>query len=426
LVRIRIRKTVAKKRYVIVGTGPAGINAAGGLRSKDSEAEIYLIGQEPVYPYSPTILPYFISGKIKEKDLFLPGESYFSKHQIELIRGNGVVSVSPQEEKVYLRDSSSVDYNSLILAQGGKPIIPNIPGVKGRDPFVLRTLADAKRLKSKAQRSSKAIILGAGLIGMHTAQSLAEAGLSVRVIELMDQILPGYFDKKATAIIQKVYEAHRVRFFTSTLIEEVAFQKGDYVLSLKGGKRIGAPLLLVATGVAPNIDFLKGSGIEVDQGILVDQAMRTNIPNIFAAGDVVQMDSFWGGAKVNQPILIHAVDQGRMAAASAIGEKVSHVGHISTNLFHFFGHRGLSVGLISPNGKDRFQVHQTYVPSKDRYLKFVFDGDILVGVMGIDSDVDSGILLQMIQRRIPLNGNKKEFLRKPLEMGRKLMCQKWR
>jgi phenylglyoxylate dehydrogenase epsilon subunit len=261
---------------------------------------------------------------------------------------------------------------------------------------------------------------------MHTAQSLAEAGLSVWVIEVMDQILPGYFDKKATAIIQKVYEAHRVRFFTSTQIEGVTFQKEGYVLSLKGGKTIEAPLLLVATGVVSNIDFLKGSGIEVDKGILVDQAMRTNIPNIFAAGDVVQTEDFWGGAKVSQPILIHAVDQGRMAAESAIGEKVSHVGNISMNLFHFFGHRGLSIGLVSPNGKDRFQVHQTYVPSRGRYLKFAFDGDILVGVMGIDSDLDSGILLQMIRRRIPLNGNKKEFLRKPLEMGRKLMCQKWR
>jgi phenylglyoxylate dehydrogenase epsilon subunit len=115
-----------------------------------------------------------------------------------------------------------------------------------------------------------------------------------------------------------------------------------------------------------------------------------------------------------------------MAAASAMGEKVSHVGNISMNLFHFFGHHGLSIGFVSPNGKDRFQVHQTYVPSKGRYLKFVFDEDILVGVMGIDSDLDSGILLQMIRRRIPLNGNKKEFLRKPLETGRKLMCQQWR
>lgn len=417
---------MTQKQYVIVGTGPAGINAAEGLRSKDSEAKIFLVGQEPVYPYSPTVLPYFISGKIKEKNLFLPGESYLSEHQIELIRGNGAISVSPQEGKVYLKDGSSLSYDGLILAQGGSPVLPGIPGLKECDPFVLRTLADAKRLKTKAQRSSKAIILGAGLIGMHTAQSLAEAGLSVSVIEVMGRILPGYFDKKATAIIRKVYEAHRIRFFTSTEVEEVTFRKGDFFVSLKEGKRMEAPLLLVATGVAPNVDFLRGSGIEVDKGILVDQAMRTSIPNIFAAGDVAQAESFWGGAKVNQPILIHAVDQGRMAAASALGEKVSHVGNVSMNLFHFFGHRGLSIGRVSPEGKDRFQVHQTYVPSKGRYLKFVFEGDLLVGVTGIDSDLDSGILLQMIRRRIPLDGNKKEFLKRPLEVGRKLMCQKWR
>jgi len=109
-----------------------------------------------------------------------------------------------------------------------------------------------------------------------------------------------------------------------------------------------------------------------------------------------------------------------------MGEKISHIGNISMNLFHFFGHLGLSIGLVFPNGGDRFEVHRTYLPSKRQYLKFVFDGGTLVGVMAINSILDAGILLQMIRRRLPLAGNKKEFLKKPLEMGRKLMCQNWR
>jgi phenylglyoxylate dehydrogenase epsilon subunit len=402
------------------------MNAAEALRVKDSESRIFLIGQEPTLPYSPTVLPYFISGKIKEKELFLFQEAYLKKQGIELIQGNGVISVSSQEGKVFLKDGPPLSYDALILAQGGSPILPDIPGLRALNPLVLRTLADAKKLKTKAQRASKAIVLGAGLIGMQAAQALAEMGISVRVLELMNQVLPGYFEQKAASIIQKVYESRKVDFLTSTLAEGVESRKGNTVLSLKGEKTIQAPLFLVAAGVAPNIDFLKGSGIEVDRGVLVDQAMATNLPNIFAAGDVVQMENFWGGGKVNQPILIHAVDQGRMAAASVVGEKVSHAGNISMNLFHFFGHHALSIGLVSPNGKDRFQVHETYSPSKRRYLKFVFDGDILAGVMGIDSDLDPGILLQMIRRKVPLDGNKKEFLERPLEVGRKLMCQKWR
>jgi phenylglyoxylate dehydrogenase epsilon subunit len=417
---------MTQKQYVIVGTGPAGMNAAEALRMKDSESKIVLVGQEPSLPYSPTVLPYFISGKIKEKDLFLSQEAYLKKEGIELIQGNGVISVSPQEGKVYPKEGPPFSYDALILAQGGSPILPDIPGLRTSSPLVLRTLADAKKLKARAQRASKAIILGAGLIGMQAAQALAEMGISVQVLELMSQVLPGYFDQKAASIIQKVYESRKVDFYASTVAEGVEFRRGDTVLSLKGERTIQAPLFLVAAGVAPHIDFLKGSGIEVEKGILVDQAMGTNIPNIFAAGDVVQMENFWGGERVNQPILIHAVDQGRMAAASVVGEKVSHAGNISMNLFHFFGHHALSIGLVSPNGKDRFQIHQTYSPSKKRYLKFVFDGDVLAGVMGIDSDLDPGILLQMIRRKIPLDGNKKEFLEKPLEVGRKLMCQKWR
>ena len=417
---------MTEKRYVIVGSGPAGINAAEGLRLRDTLSKIVLIGQEPTLPYSPTVLPYFVSGKIKEKDIFLSKEEDFKKRNIDLIRGNGVVSVSSQEERVILKDGSSYHYDVLILAQGGNPLVPDIPGLREMNPLVLRTLADAKRLRSKAKRASKAIILGAGLIGMQTAQSLAEMGLSIWVVELLDQVLPGYFDQKASAIIQKTYESNRVNFCTSTQVEGVEFKKGNYILSLKGGKDLNAPLLFVATGVTPNIDFLKGSGIEVDKGILVDRTMRTNIPNIFAAGDVVQMEEFWGRGKVNQPILIHAVDQGRMAAASAMGEKVNHTGNISMNLFHFFGQQAFSIGLVSPNGGDRFEIYQTHVPSKRRYLKLVFDGDCLVGVMAINSILDPGILLQLIRRRIPLGRGKGEFLERPLEMGRKLMCQNWR
>lgn len=417
---------MTEKQYVVIGDGPAGLNAAEILRTKDPESKILVIGQEPGWPYSPTVLPYYLSGKIKERDLYLAGEDYFKNRKIDLIRGNGAVSVSPEEERVLLKDGSSYPYKALILAQGARPSIPDLPGLKKSNPLVLRTLSDAKHLKVKARKASKAIILGAGLIGMQTAQSLSELGLSVSVVEVMGQVLPGYFDQKAARIIQTVYESHRVTFHLSTRIDEVAFGKGGYLLSIRGQKALQAPLLLVATGVSPNIEILRGSGIELDRGVLVDSTMRTNIPNIFAAGDVAQAEGFWGEGKVSQPILIHAVDQGRMAAASALGEKIAHSGNISMNLFHFFGHLGLSIGLVAPGDRDRFEVYETHHPSKKKYLRFVFEEDRLVGVMAINTVLDPGILLQMIRRRISLNGEKKEFLRRPLEVGRKWMCLSWR
>jgi phenylglyoxylate dehydrogenase epsilon subunit len=417
---------MAEKQYVIVGDGPAGMNAAEVLRTKDPESKILVVGQESSWPYSPTVLPYFISGKVRERDLYLARGDFFIKRKIDLIRGNGVVSVLPEEEKVFLKDGSSHRYDALILAQGGSPNLPDIPGLKKSHPLVLRTFSDAKNLKTKARRVTKAIIMGAGLIGMQAAQALSEMGLSVSVVEMMGQVLPGYFDRKAAAIIQRVYELHRVRFHLSTRIEGVEFRNGQYLLQIRGGGALQAPLLLVATGVSPNIEILRGSGIELDKGVLIDSAMRTNIPNIFAAGDVTQAKGFWGEGKVNQPILIHAVDQGRMAAAGVLGEKVSPSGNISMNLFHFFGHLGLSIGLVSPDDRDRFEVYETHHPSKKKYLRFVFEGDRLAGVMAINAVLDAGILLQMIRRRISLNGEKREFLKRPLEMGRKWMCLNWR
>ncbi len=415
-----------KKRFVIIGSGPAGISAAKIIARRDTESEITIIGKESYPPYSPTILPYFVSGKIDARKIFLLRREEFKEFNINLILGNGVSSISPVEQKVFLEDGTSISFDRLIIANGGKPIIPDIKGLKESKPLVLRTIDDAKILKKKAQFFKKAIVLGAGLIGMQTTQALSEMGISVWVIEMMDQVLPGYFDKDESSMIQKVYESHKVKFLISTSIEEVEFKKDEYVVSLKDGSKLNAHLLLVATGVSPNIELLKGSGIEMDRGVLVDNAMRTNIPNIFAAGDITQAEGFFGEGKLNQPILIHAIDQGRLAGQSALGEEISYEGNISMNLFHFFDNKAVSIGMTRPDSRDGYSIHKIYNPRKREYIKFVFNETGLVGVVGINIPIDPGILLQLIRRRIPIIKDRKEFIKKPLEVGRKLMCQNWR
>lgn len=417
---------MGKKRYIVIGSGPAGISVAKVIGRKAPESEVIVIGNESYPPYSPTILPYFISGKIEERNVFLINKDDFRDLKINLILGNRVSSISPKEEKVFLENGSSFHYDHLFIASGGEPVIPEIRGLKESRPFVLRTMDDAKRLKKKVKISKKAIVLGAGLIGMQVSQALSDKGISIHVIEMMDQILPGYFDKEASVLIQKVYESHKVKFLISTEVKEVEFKKGEYHVVTNNGQTLHAPVLIVATGVSPRIDYLEGSGIEVDRGVLVDKFMRTNIPNIYAAGDVVQAEEFWGERRINQPILINAIDQGRVAAQNALGEKVSYEGNVSMNIFHFFENRAISIGITNPLPDHKYSIYKVEEKKKRKYLKFVFNEENLVGVMGINIDLDPGILLQLIRRRISFAREKREFIKKPLEVGRKLMCQNWR
>ena len=171
--------------------------------------------------------------------------------------------------------------------------MPAIPGLAGLKYHVLRTLADALALRAALPRVKRAVVLGGGLIGMHAAENLAKGGVAVSVVELQPHVLSGYFDAEASAIIESVFAAKGVRLLTGASVASVAAQGAGCRATLANGTVLDADLLLVATGVAPVTDFLEGSGVATERGVLVDEHMRTNVANIWAAGDVAQARGFF-------------------------------------------------------------------------------------------------------------------------------------
>jgi phenylglyoxylate dehydrogenase epsilon subunit len=212
-----------------------------------------------------------------------------------------------------LADGSEIAYEKILLATGAAPAIPPIPGLDQVSYHVLRTLDDATKLNAAIKNSKQAVVLGAGLVGMHAAENLVKAGASVTIVEMAKQLTDGYFDAIAAGLIEKAFTDNGARILTGSRVVKLAPSSTGATLTLENGTTLEADLLLVATGVKPNMEYLAGSRVEHDRGILVSDTMQTSVANVWSAGDCAQAKGFYTDAKIMNAILPDATEQGRIA-----------------------------------------------------------------------------------------------------------------
>jgi phenylglyoxylate dehydrogenase epsilon subunit len=420
---------MSQTKYLIVGSSHAGLSALEAIRVQDEEESITLLTQEKYLPYSPTILPYVVSGLVDAKEAFLRDEEGLSHRGIELRRDAKVVGVEPQTRTVKLESGESIEYEKLLLATGAKPLLPPISGLEDAPYHVLRTLDDALGLQGAAQKAKSAIVLGGGLIGMHAAENLAKRGRKVTVVEALPHVLPGYFDEQAAGLIQRVFKENGIEILAGSAVTHAGRSDGGCIVSLESGEDLSADLLMVATGVKSNMDYLAESGIDMDEGILVDDTMRTSAEGIWAAGDVAQAQSFFGNEKRINAILPNAVEQGRIAGMDMVGDPAvkPFQGGLPMNTYRFMGNNAFSVGMSEvPEGNEGYEVEQASLPDSLQYQKLIFKKGQLVGASGINTSLDPGIMLQLIGRKVDLEEVKAQFVASPVDTGRILMSKLWR
>ncbi|MEW5888385.1 MAG: NADH-dependent phenylglyoxylate dehydrogenase subunit epsilon [Pseudomonadota bacterium] len=413
--------------YLILGASHAALSALNAIRMHDADGGITLVTRDDCLPYSPTVLPYVVSGRSQPQRVFLKNEDYFARSRAELLRGAAVAAVDGAGSRAHLADGRTIAYRKLLVATGAAPVVPPIPGLRDSRFHVLRTLDDALALKSALGRARQAVVLGAGLVGMHAAENLAKTGAAVTVVEMQPHVLPGYFDAQAAAIIESAFRKRGVMLLTGHKVVRVEPAGSGCTVCLEAGETIAADLLLVGVGVAPVTDFLAGTGVEVDRGVLVDDTMRTSVDNIWAAGDVAQARSFYSDARTVNGILPNAVEQGRVAGMAMAGDPGlrPYPGGVPLNTYTFFGQRAVSVG-IQEQGVDGAEVYAETDPDGCRHLKVVLKDDRLLGIFGINAAFDPGVMWELVLRRVDLGPVKTDFLVRPQETARALMSRLWR
>lgn len=400
-------------KHVIIGNGPAGVVAAETLRKADPKAEVILIGDEPEPPYSRMAIPYLLMGNIAESGTHLRKEKgHFESLGIQLISGR-VAGVDAKARKITLTDGKNLGFDRLLIASGSHPLKPPIAGMDAPNVHTCWTLEDARAIVKLAKSGSRVLQIGAGFIGCIIMEALAARGTQLTVVEMGDRMVPRMMTEKAGGMIRQWCEKQGVRVHTGAKVESLraGAKAGELVAKLSNGQDIAADLVICAAGVAPNIDFLQGSGIAVERGILVDADMQSSVPGIYAAGDVTEAVDFISGKRTLNAIQPNAADQARIAAINMAGGQASLQGSLAINVLD-------TLGLISASfgqwwGEAGGESVERADESDFKYISLQFKDDVLIGATSIGLTDHVGVLRGLTMGRVRLGEWKERLLVDP-------------
>jgi NADPH-dependent 2,4-dienoyl-CoA reductase/sulfur reductase-like enzyme/peroxiredoxin family protein/rhodanese-related sulfurtransferase/TusA-related sulfurtransferase len=402
------------KKVLIVGGVAGGASAAARLRRLDEDAHIVMFERDPYISFANCGLPYYIGGSIQDRSKLLvqTPEAMHKRFNIDVRIQSEVVSIDPVNKKVRVesieKGSYEERYDALILSPGAKPIRPNLPGIESSKIHMLRNIPDTDKVKAKvaAEGTRSAVVIGGGFIGVEMAENLREAGLEVSLIEAGPQILAP-FDTEMSSILAKELDEHGVNLIFSDMVQGFAEVGEQIQVQLASGTVLQSDMVLLAIGVSPDTSFLKDSGLEFGPRghILVNERMETNLDQVYAVGDAVEVVDFVNGTKTAIPLAGPANKQGRIAADNVSGLGTTYKGSQGTSIIKVFGVTGASTGnnektlqrlglpyhviYIHPSS------HATYYPGATPIsMKLIFDpkGTVLgaqaVGYSGVDKRID--------------------------------------
>ena len=410
-----------KRKHVIIGCGTAGLTAAKEIRRLAPEDEVILTTKESHLPYSPAALPYLVSGKIEESDLWLVDEDYLSSTGCILLRDKEVSEIHWEKKQLSYKDGGNINYDTLLIASGSQPAMADISGIEEVSPLYFHTLKDYGLLRQRLVNKEDVVIYGAGLVAIELAVALLEAGHRVKIV-VRSRVLRLYFDQVAGNIIENILISRGAQIYRGQVIDEVGRNKEKIEIVLSDGTHLDADIIVIALGVRPATSLLGGSGIQLSGGVVADRSMRTNLDDIYAAGDVAETPNFFTGQLGMSPILPSAVEQGKIAGSNMAGEKCEYAGWIPSNVFNFFGNTAFSAGL-SMTTDNCFQALTERDDEKMQLKRLVYDGDRLVGGMFLNVDVNPGLILYLIEKRVNIGAYKQMLFEQPGEISRWLMLE---
>jgi len=374
----------APESVVIVGAGAAGNAAAEMLRREGYSGPVTMIGADQALPVDrPNLSKDFLAGTAPEAWAFLRDRDFYSAQRIDLVLGARVVALYTKPRGVELSDGTHRDYGALLLATGADPVKLSVPGSEAPHVVYLRSLADSRAIiaKAAAKESKRAVVVGAGFIGLEVAASLRTRNLEVSVVAPGARPLGRVLGPSLGDFVQRLHEAHGVRFHLGRTVTAI---EGDAVV-LNDGSRLPADLVVVGIGVQPSLILAERAGLWVDRGVMVNEHLETNVPGVYAAGDIARWVDPRTGKRVRVEHWVVAERQGQTAARNMLGRGET----FGAVPFFWSQHYDVSIGYVGhADSCARVDVDDGIVVGRPCLVPFR-SGRKIVAVASIDRDRES-------------------------------------
>jgi len=402
-------------RVVIIGNGIAGVTAARTIREQDSEAEIEIYTAEGCHHYPRPQLIEFLAGRVPPERVVLHDELWYRDRGIGVHLKTPVAGLEPEHGQIVLGSGDRVSYDRLLLATGARPYLPEIPGIDREGVFTLRTLEDARALKGRAQRAKELIVIGGGLLGLEAARAFcATTGAPAHVLERRGWPLSRQLDREGGELLMRRLREMGVEIITEAQSLQILGDERVRGVELRDGRMIDGGLVLMATGIVPNVELAREAGLEVNRGVVVDEHLQTSAPGIYAAGDVAE----FGGRVYG--IIPAALEQARIAALNIAGEGAEYGGTVPSNTLHVAGIELFSVGEVDPPPEAGFEEIRDRDEERGIYKKLVFRDGRLVGAILLGTRRNSIHLARLIAAGRELSGYGEELLAEDFDFKRLL------
>ena len=388
-------------QYVLIGNSAASLAAVDGIRKFDKQGEITLINREEGLAYSRVALPYYVAGEMTLDELLIRQRVDYSKLGVTLVEKENVTAINSAAKQVELESGIKVNYDKLFIGTGSETIVPPIQGLAQVPHHYLWTLDDAIGLKKAAEKAKTAVVIGGGFIGMLAAEALRKLKIKLTIVEMAPILLPQLLDDGAGKIFLQAVRDEGVTVRTGSLVAAVAQKNGDIEVTLKNGDTFTVDLAVVATGVRPNVRYLQNGAVSLNKGVLVNEYLQTNHPDIYAAGDVAETKDFLSNERSIYAIWPTAIDQGRAAGANMAGKKLAYPGSLGMNVVELFNVTLAQLGRFREGPGDT--VKMLSKGDDGLYRKIVVDKDgALVGAVYVGDEngvAEMGVIHSAIKRR---------------------------
>ncbi len=404
-------------KYVIIGCSAGAVGAVEAIRELDTEGDIAVISEEPIPAYSRPMIGKYLCGEVNLENMVFPSKNFWEKQKVQLFLGKKAVKLDLTRKEIELEDAEKIGFDKLLIATGSKPIIPNIEGVTKKGAYTFTRIADAEHIRETvhAIKAQKAVVVGVGLIGITVTEALAKLGLKVTLIGRRDRVLNQVLDQKAAEILEEAMQKEGVCIVKGRTVQRILGRKDndDMVggVLLDDGSAIECDLVVFAVGVVPRTELVINTKLKINNGVLTDRFMQTNIPDVYACGDVAETYDFVVGKQRVLALWPLARISGRVAGYNMAGLKLEYPGGASMTALNHFGVPIISVGLTTQSGDSEGYETLVFHDQKRRiYRKIMLKSGKIMGMTLVGDVERAGVIFHLMKNKVNVEDFKHKLI----------------